>query len=296
MKKYKGAHKMKQQLIADYDYCEKIIQAYSNSFYYTFSHLPKEKANAVYAIYAFCRMADNAVDLPINNKEKLHRLEKLHNELVLFQNQKELDLPLWRALRDVFNRYEMDIQPFFEQLAGQAMDIDFKAPRTLDELLTYSYHVAGTVGLMLLPIIAKANHHQLKPIAINLGNAMQITNILRDIGEDYLNYQRVYLPESLLKKYQYSIEELSGGVINPSFISIWEELAQRAESKYDSFEANYHLFDRDCQFQVLSAARVYRSYLAQIRNKQYNCFKEKHAMIYEDVADILNNTRMDLAN
>ncbi|MEK4923801.1 phytoene/squalene synthase family protein [Cytobacillus sp. FSL R5-0569] len=287
---------MNQQLLADYYYCEKIIQNYSNSFYYTFSHLPKEKANAVYAIYAFCRMADNAVDLHDSTAEKVTRLEQLHDELVLFQHNKELDLPLWRALRDVFNRYEMNIQPFFEQLEGQAMDISFKAPRTIDELLKYSYHVAGTVGLMLLPIIAKAHYQQLRPIAIKLGNAMQLTNILRDIGEDYRNHQRIYIPENLLVKYQYSTGELSRGVINPSFISIWEELAQKAENEYDSFETSYHLFDRDSQFQVLSAARVYRSYLAQIRNKQYNCFKEKHAMIYDDVADILNNTRMDLAN
>ncbi|MDQ0186223.1 phytoene/squalene synthase family protein [Cytobacillus sp. FSL W7-1323] len=287
---------MNQQLLADYYYCEKIIQNYSNSFYYTFSHLPKEKANAVYAIYAFCRMADNAVDLHDSTAEKVNRLEQLHDELVLFQHNKELDLPLWRALRDVFNRYEMNIQPFFEQLEGQAMDISFKAPRTIDELLKYSYHVAGTVGLMLLPIIAKTHYQQLRPIAIKLGNAMQLTNILRDIGEDYRNHQRIYIPENLLVKYQYSTGELSRGVINPSFISIWEELAQKAESEYDSFETSYHLFDRDSQFQVLSAARVYRSYLAQIRNKQYNCFKEKHAMIYDDVADILNNTRMDLAN
>ncbi|MEK4968923.1 phytoene/squalene synthase family protein [Cytobacillus sp. FSL R7-0696] len=287
---------MNQQLLADYYYCEKIIQNYSNSFYYTFSHLPKEKANAVYAIYAFCRMADNAVDLHDSTAEKVTRLEQLHDELVLFQHNKELDLPLWRALRDVFNRYEMNIQPFFEQLEGQAMDISFKAPRTIDELLKYSYHVAGTVGLMLLPIIAKTHYQQLRPIAIKLGNAMQLTNILRDIGEDYRNHQRIYIPENLLVKYQYSTGELSRGVINPSFISIWEELAQKAESEYDSFETSYHLFDRDSQFQVLSAARVYRSYLAQIRNKHYNCFKEKHAMIYDDVADILNNTRMDLAN
>lgn len=287
---------MNLQLLADYYYCEKIIQNYSNSFYYTFSHLPKEKANAVYAIYAFCRMADNAVDLHDSTAEKVTRLEQLHDELVLFQHNKELDLPLWRALRDVFNRYEMNIQPFFEQLEGQAMDISFKAPRTIDELLKYSYHVAGTVGLMLLPIIAKTHYQQLRPIAIKLGNAMQLTNILRDIGEDYRNHQRIYIPENLLVKYQYSTGELSRGVINPSFISIWEELAQKAESEYDSFETSYHLFDRDSQFQVLSAARVYRSYLAQIRNKQYNCFKEKHAMISDDVADILNNTRMDLAN
>lgn len=250
----------------------------------------------MYAIYAFCRMADNAVDLHDSTAEKVTRLEQLHDELVLFQHNKELDLPLWRALRDVFNRYEMNIQPFFEQLEGQAMDISFKAPRTIDELLKYSYHVAGTVGLMLLPIIAKTHYQQLRPIAIKLGNAMQLTNILRDIGEDYRNHQRIYIPENLLVKYQYSTGELSRGVINPSFISIWEELAQKAESEYDSFERSYHLFDRDSQFQVLSAARVYRSYLAQIRNKQYNCFKEKHAMIYDDVADILNNTRMDLAN
>ncbi len=100
-----------------------------------------------------------------------------------------------RALRHVFNTFDMDIQPFYDQLTGQEMDIHFSSPKTLQQLEEHSYYVAGSVGLMLLPIIATENQQYLKKTAVDLGLAMQITNILRDIGEDFYQKNRIYLPD-----------------------------------------------------------------------------------------------------
>lgn len=234
---------------ADFLYCEKIIKKHSKSFYYAFSQLPEKKAKAIYAIYAFCRSADDRVDENVDPISQRRDLERLKYELDLFNRGEEINHPLWRALRHVFNNYEVDIQPFYDQLIGQGMDIDFKQPNTLEELEDYSYYVAGTVGYMLLPIIGSKSIETLKEAAIDLGVAMQITNILRDIGEDYQEKKRIYLPKVELDYVGYSTKDLSSGVINESFIELWEKLALRAEVLYDSFTKHIHHFDSDSQMQ-----------------------------------------------
>lgn len=266
----------KPSLVEDYGYCEAIIKRYSKSFYYAFSTLPQEKANAVYAIYAFCRQADNSVDENLTSASQLVALDHLTDELNRFAQRQEKDLPLWRALRDVFNRFDMEIQPFFDQLKGQRMDIHFTSPNTREELEEYSTYVAGSVGKMLLPIIASDTDKDLTMSAVDLGIAMQITNILRDIGEDYLEKNRIYLPVHEMAAFGYSKHELSKGIISDNFIALWESLAERAEELYADFIGNSDGFDEDSKFAVIASARVYRGILDSVRKNKYDCFRKKN--------------------
>jgi len=141
------------QLRADYKYCENVIKKYSKSFYYAFSQLPDEKAKAVYAVYAFCREADDVVDETQEQTKKQQKLQQLEEELNQFAKGNTPDDPKWRALRDVFQRFEMEVEPFYLQITGQKSDIRFQQPQSIEDLYEYSYHVAGSVGLMLLPIL-----------------------------------------------------------------------------------------------------------------------------------------------
>ncbi|MER2009094.1 MAG: phytoene/squalene synthase family protein [Psychrobacillus sp.] len=259
-----------------YRYCEEIIKKNSKSFYFAFSQLPEDKANAVFAIYTFCRRADDSVDENGSKVRQQEELERLNMELQLFEKGEEIQHPMWLALRDVFNRYNMSIEPFYEQLEGQRMDINFTEPMTLMELEKYSYYVAGTVGLMLLPVLAQGSSIDLTEQAISLGIAMQITNILRDIGEDYHIKNRVYIPQSLLASELYSADHLKKATINPGFIRIWESLAQHAEELYDNFFHSTFYFDEDSRFQVLLAAKVYRGILNAVRKNNYDCFHVKN--------------------
>ncbi|GAF66614.1 phytoene synthase [Bacillus sp. TS-2] len=288
--------KQSPQLKADYDFCEKVIKKHSKSFYYTFKQLPEPKANAVFAIYAFCRFADNTVDQEGSLSNKIEKLSQLKYELELFEKGQELPSPLWRALRDVFNRYDMDIQPFYDQLKGQGMDLRFKSPENLVGLEQYSYYVAGTVGLMLIPIIASENHLHLKEVAVDLGIAMQITNILRDVFEDVQKYQRVYLPVDLMIEQHYTDEHVQTCTVNQSFINIWEYLATIAENKYDLFEKSLYQFDMDSKRQVLSAARVYRAILNVVRKNGYQCFGKNNKVSTAVIGEIIRTTQMDVAN
>ncbi|WP_290773522.1 phytoene/squalene synthase family protein, partial [Exiguobacterium sp. UBA6282] len=149
--------------------CEEVIQSGSKTFYKAFSLLPKADRQAVYAIYTFCRFLDDTVDESDTPKESL--LAFL-NEFKRFRNGEVLNKPLWIALADVFERYEMDETPFLELAEGMRWDIEKNRYQTLEETEQYSYYVASTVGLMLLPILAP-QQPDLRKSAIDLGIAMQ---------------------------------------------------------------------------------------------------------------------------
>lgn len=266
----------------DYQYCENVIKHNSASFYHAFKNLPKDKANAVYAIYAFCRYADDSVDETGNKSVQEKNWQNLYHQLKLFEKGEEISSPLWRALRDVFTRYEMDIKPFYEQLEGQKMDINFQQPNTLAELEQYCYYVAGTVGLMLLPILATENHQHLHMYAVQLGVAMQLTNILRDVGEDYRN-NRIYLPVDLLEKEDYKQRDLEASNINASFIKVWEEIATRSEQLYALFQEGIDYFDKDSQLHVLLSALIYKEILKVVRENGYDCLHTRNYVSEENM-------------
>lgn len=253
----------------DYKKCEEIIKKNSTTFYKSFKNSSESKRNAVYAIYAFCRIADDIVDV----EKDANKLNDFYQELELFKNNKEIDTYLWRSLRDVFNNYKMDIKPFLEMIEGQRYDLNFKEFKTIEELDKYCYLVAGTVGLMLLPIISNSSD-KTKISAINLGKAMQYTNILRDIDND-LNRGRIYLPLELFNKYNYTKEDLSKKIINKDFILLWEDLAEKAETLYKDVLDNINIYDEYARFAIILSINYYQAILNEIRKNNYNVFKGK---------------------
>jgi phytoene synthase len=256
----------------DYAFCEDIIRKNSSSFYKAFSKLPENKRQAVYAIYAFCRISDDAIDVE-QSPEVLSKLKDQLNDLSANHNL-IIDSPVFRALKDSFDRFHLDVSPFYEMLEGQEMDINFKPFEDLKQLEKYCYFVAGTVGLMLLPVLAADKHEMLKDAAVHLGIAMQITNILRDIGED-ADRGRVYLPLDLIARYNYSLEDLKKKVVSRNFIELWEALAKAAEEHYNKFMPSLELFDEDSRDAVGKAALYYRSILDAVRKADYNCMTQR---------------------
>lgn len=243
----------------------------SKTFSKAFSFLPESDRKAVWAVYTFCRHADDIVD----ERGSLQELKQFENEFRQFLNGDfRYDNHLWLALNDVFHRYEMNVDSFHLMLQGQLIDLEKNRVETLEELEHYSYLVASSVGLMLLPILAPNHSKRLKEGAIKLGIAMQITNILRDVGED-LNRGRIYLPIEYLNKYGYSIEDLTKRVIDERFIAMVEDLAQYAESLYEEAlltTSEYPIWSR---IPVQAANYSYRAILNTIRNNDYNLFHKR---------------------
>ncbi|AIY06681.1 phytoene synthase [Planococcus sp. PAMC 21323] len=267
-----------------YTSCEKIIAMHSKSFYKAFSLLPKEKRKAVWAVYAFCRTVDDIVDEGSNSREELEQFKT--DFQVFLTGDYDIENPMWVALADVFEKHDMDVEAFSGLITGQEMDLTINRYRTMEELLNYSYYVASTVGLMLLPILAPSKTAVLKEGAISLGYAMQITNILRDIGED-LEMGRIYLPEEVMEKYELHEDELRAGIVSPRFIAVWEELAETAELHYKKAFETINEYPLSSRVPVKGAALIYREILATIRIKEYKVFCEKHYVPDESKQAIL---------
>lgn len=262
------------QLKKDFEYCEKIMKKASKSFYYAFSQLPEKKAKSIYAIYAFCRIVDDSIDEEPNHAVQIQKIEHFKSQLAHLH---EIDEPIYRALSHVFNTYNCFKEPYYEQIAGQESDVAFKQPENLSDFIHYSDLVAGSVGRMLLPVLATQSEltDDLIQSASELGIAMQITNILRDIGEDYRERRRIYLPKDLMQQFGYSEHDLKQNNITDAFINLWETLAKEAEARYDHFFSYLHHYDEDTREHIRKSALVYREILNVIREQNYNCLTKR---------------------
>lgn len=249
----------------DFDWCEALIKIHSGSFYRAFRHLRPDKAKAVFAIYAFCRLADDAVD----EHNDAIALQDLTDDLTAFERGVVPDEPYWRALKLTFDRFGLNTAPYHELLQGLTMDLQPKQPADMAQLERYCYLVAGTVGLMLCPLLAvDPDDEQVRATSVKLGHAMQLTNILRDVGTDF-RIGRIYLPERLMQRYGVQPSDLSGSVMSAGLIALWEDLAARAESYYHEVEQNLDRYEIQAQLGVRLSLEYYRSILQACRKANY---------------------------
>jgi 15-cis-phytoene synthase len=257
-----------------YKRSERIIKEHSKTFYKAFSKIKDiKKRRAVYVVYAFCREADDAWD----KHQSIQQLNALKLKLDQYLTG---DIPrdkTFQALGLLHERFyqHYDYQAFYDMIEGQMMDANFQTYETMEDLLKYCYHVASSVGLMLLPVLAPKKVETLTPFAIKLGYAMQLTNILRDVGED-ARRGYVYLPQVMLQQTNITKNDLLKGHITPSFIEVFEAIAKVAESYYDEALKDIHEFDDDVKLPLHAAAILYRDILTSCRASNYDVFTQKN--------------------
>lgn len=258
-----------------YRQCEDVMKKGSLTFYRAFSLLSKPDRQAVAAVYTFCRTLDDAVDESDRPEESLTQFLAEFNR---FLAGEPLSDALWVALEDVWKRYDMDVEPFFELAEGMKWDLHKTRYATIEETEQYGYYAASTVGLMLLPILAPdadaAGRQQLKQGAIDLGIAMQLTNILRDVGED-LDRDRIYVPQSLLTEFDVAEADLFARQVTPAFIDVWETMARRAEALYTSARETHHLYPVTSRKPVAAAALLYEGILDAARQNGHDVFTKR---------------------
>ena len=256
------------------NYAKQIIKTNSYTFYKAFSKIEDtKKRDAVYIVYAFCRYADDVID----EHQDVEALEKLKLDLQAFKDYNKPKHKIFKALtliRKEFYHKDYDFKPYFDMIEGQFMDLSINRYETLDELLTYCYHVASSVGFMLLPILSKHQSKELDFFALELGYAMQITNILRDIGEDFKK-DRIYVPQSFLNKYQVSIEEEMLDGPTHTFKSMFNDLADIAKSYYSNALKHIDLFSDDVRKPLYYAAILYRAILDKCVELDYQVLNQK---------------------
>ena len=214
-----------------YEDCRRITRREAKNFYYAFLTLPQAQRRAIYVAYTFCRYCDDSVDAKRSVDQKLVMLSDLRTKLDQCYHGHADDL-VFLGLADVAEKYDIPQEYFQEVLSGVESDLVKNRYQSFEELRQYCYQVASAVGLICIHIFG-FSAPRAKDHAVDLGLAMQLTNIARDVKED-LEIDRVYLPQDELARFGYSEAELLAGVVNEPFIELMRFQAQRARGYFDS--------------------------------------------------------------
>ncbi|EZH67689.1 hypothetical protein DH09_07100 [Bacillaceae bacterium JMAK1] len=280
-----------------YQRCKIQIDKHSKTFSKAFQSLPTANRQAVWAVYAFCRYADDIVDEGENPTKQLLEFER-EFQLFLEKNQRHVDHKeetsyIWIALEDVFQTFTMRHEPFLDMIQGQRLDLEEQTFPTLSSTEKYGYYVAGSVGLMLQPILApKRSYEEMQGGAVALGVAMQLTNILRDIGEDY-EIDRLYVPQSLLDMYPRAMEAITTKTVNDDFVMVWEQMASRADELYEEALQTIHYYPIYSRYSVKAAAHLYWKILDKVRSNGYNVFHERAYVDHTEKKLILEQIQIE---
>ena len=222
---------MPTELDLAYSHCQRVARKQARNFYYAFRTLPRAERRAIYATYAFCRHCDDIADddLPLEAKrERLAGTRALLRQADAGRPQG----PVFAALRHASVTYDIPARYFHDIVDGVEMDLTRSRFATFDDLRVYCYKVAAVVGLICIEVFGYEDPRA-RDYAVDLGLAMQLTNILRDLRED-ADRGRIYLPQDELDRFGYSEDELRQGVINDPFLRLMRFQAERARGYFAS--------------------------------------------------------------
>jgi phytoene synthase len=243
------------------------------NFLYSLSLLPKEKNEAMNTVYAFCRQTDDIVDNESDSRElkfKKLRLWKEEFEKALENNS---SYSLLNHLNRIIRKFNIPLEPFFELFRGMESDLQNSRYRDFGSLYQYCYRAAVTVGLMTIEILGYRSKNA-KEYAVNLGIAMQLTNILRDIKYDALN-GRIYIPEDDLRSFGYSVEDLMNFRYNNSFVELMKFECRRAREYFEKANGCFTKENRKFLFPARAIHKIYFGILKEIEKMNYNVFERK---------------------
>lgn len=262
-------------LAHSFTHCRAITRSQAHSFYFASFFLPRQKRRDVFALYAFYRTVDDLVDnRPAGCSPRLI-VEELAAWRAWLRTRQRLSSfdPVRMALGSVIDRYAIPLQYFDELLDGLERDLYPCRLRTFCELERYCYLVAGTVGMVMSYVLGVKGEVALAN-ARDLGIAMQLTNVLRDIGED-LDRGMIYLPADELAPFGYSAERLSLRSVDGEFVALMRMQIARAREYYRAGLAGISHLPRDSQFPILLAARMYGAILHRIECSGYDVFSRR---------------------
>lgn len=260
-------------------FLRRAFKHHSRTFSLATRLLPVPVRGPVATLYLFCRTVDNVADewtRKAGARDALARIERMSRSLYLTLIGQPPNELLWRRLAEVHETYGLPSEPLFELLEGAVWDIEERTVESVDDLLDYANRVAGSVGAMMLPFLVDdtANVAELRAQARALGQAMQITNVLRDVGEDRQGLDRVYLPIDLLDEAGLTVDDLRGELLTgpkkTAYISVLESLMDLADQMYLESIAGIAQLSAGAQLAINSAARMYREIHNEIRALGYD--------------------------
>jgi phytoene synthase len=250
-----------------------ITKASKSNLALAFVALPPERRKDITTFYAFCRLVDDIADdpaLPVD--EKRWRIERWRQCLV---DPFAGEPPIAEAIRELIRKYMIRPALFGEILDGVAMDLEPRLYATFAELDGYCYRVAGAVGLVSIEIFGYRND-ACKEYAVALGTALQLTNIMRDVREDWDNGERIYLPMEDLERFQYTPEGIAGRVRDERFLRLMEFEAERALGFYEMAAAVLPKEDWRSMTPARIMAAIYGRILRKMRAEEFRVFEKRY--------------------
>ncbi|MFA5411359.1 MAG: phytoene/squalene synthase family protein [Candidatus Omnitrophota bacterium] len=250
-----------------------ITRKHAKTFYFASRLLKKGRKNAAYAVYAICRLSDDIVD---NGQDigDARNLTGLREKIDSAYSNAPLADPLLSAFRQTVNKYHLPKKYFDALIEGMEMDLRKSRYRNFEELYDYSYKVAGVIGLIMLEIFGYRDQRAAAH-AVNLGIAMQLTNILRDIKEDFRR-GRIYLPEEEMQRFGVSESDISEGRIDANFKELMKFQIGRCREYYAQARPGIRMIgDLNSRLVALAMAEMYAGILKAIEKNYYDCFSRR---------------------
>ncbi|MBA2693027.1 MAG: phytoene/squalene synthase family protein [Rubrobacter sp.] len=255
-----------------YALCEGVQKSHSRTYHFSTRLFPPEVARHVHAMYAFMRYADEIVDNPgtLTLDEQLTSLEAFESETMAAVEGEKVPNPVLRAYASTVRECGIAPEDIASFIASMKMDTGVFRYRTFGDLEGYTYGSAAVVGLMMCRVIG-ARREAARPHAEALGTAMQLTNFLRDIGEDFQR-GRIYVPLEDLEHFGYSERDLERDIINPRFVALMDFEMARARSLYALADEGMKYIPKGRRFPVVVARNLYAGILDQIYARNYDVF------------------------
>lgn len=251
-----------------YAYCRNLARTRARNFYYSFVLLRREQKNAMCAVYAFMRVCD---DLSDEEGATAEAIDRWREELDAALEGRYSGHPIWPAFHDSARRYGIPAEYFHDMIDGVRGDLEARRFRTFEELYRYCYQVASVAGLATIHIFG-FDSPEAPRLAERCGVAFQITNILRDVGED-LAHGRVYLPAEDLERF--GVERLEYG---ESFTRLMEFEAGRAKRYYEESRGLLDLVDRRSRSSLWALMEIYRRLLGRIERSGFRVLDGRIAL------------------
>ena len=264
-----------------YQHCQRVARKQAKNFYYSFYALPKEKRDAMCAIYAFFRYCDDLSDhVPSVEvaRENLRRWRQALDEAYAGQTAttvahsavEEAARAMLPAFADTVRRYRVPKDYFADLISGAEMDLDKMRYATFEELYRYCYRVASCVGLTVIHVFGFTDE-KAKQYAEWCGVAFQLTNILRDVRED-AEMGRIYLPQEDLKRFGVTEEQILKCQPPPAFVDLMKFESDRAHDYYERSHPLLSLIHADSRATLVALMEIYRGLLKKIEHREFDVF------------------------
>ena len=270
-----------------YEECRRVTRREAKNFYYAFLTLPAERRRAIYVAYTFCRHCDDSVDNLGSMDDKLVILSNLRQKLEECYHGQSSD-PVFLGLGDVARRYEIPQEYFQEVLSGVESDLVKDRYQNFDELRQYCYQVASAVGLICIHIFGFSDARA-KDYAIDLGLAMQLTNIARDVKED-LDMGRIYLPQDEMARFGCTEAALMAGTVNREFVNLMRFQCQRAREYFDSGFRLLPYLSRRSRACPAALGRIYSRVLDRIEDVDYDVLHHRASLSTSEKVRVMAQT------